>query len=348
MLSRAELRRTFAEQTEFAVSPLYCVLSQVVAEHDALLDLAGRGRPGQYPTFLFFGAVHELLLGGADHALARFYPSVTGPAARSAAEAGPALVSFCAAYEAELTELISTRLVQTNQVQRALGLRFGLSTIAAQVPGPLDLIEVGASAGLILRFDRYGYRVGGRQYGDPDSPVQLTAELFGPSPLPDLDVLPPVASVTGVDLNPVDATDPQARRWLEALVWPENHDQRELLTAALALVAADPPAIRRGNAIDVLPGLAATLEPGRPRVLFHSATRMHVPASSRDAFDDAILSVGRTGPMWWLSIEDSPDPDPRPAPARAGAALRLRDPDGLTRTAAIVNGHLRWIETLPR
>ena len=50
------------------------------------------------------------------------------------------------------------------------------------------------------------------------------------------------------------------------------------------------------------------------------------------------------------SIEDSPDPDPdpRPAPARAGAALRLRGPDGLTRTAAIVNGHLRWIETLPR
>ncbi|HEX3489532.1 MAG TPA: DUF2332 domain-containing protein [Streptosporangiaceae bacterium] len=346
MSDRAELRRAFAEQIEFARSPLYCVLSQVVAEHERLLDLAGRGRPGQYPTFLFFGAVHELLLGGADHPLAEFYPSVAGASARPSAEAGPALVSFCAAYETELTKIISTRLVQTNHVQRALGLRLGLSTIAAEVPGPADLIEVGASAGLILRFDRYGYRVGGRQYGDPGSPVQLTAEHYGPGPLPDLDVLPQVASVTGVDLNPVDIQDPGARRWLEALVWPENQDQRELLTAALAVVAADPPLIHRGDAIDVLPDLAAALPVGRPRVVFHAATRMHVPAQSLDAFDGAILSVGATGPMWWLSVEDSPEPDPRPAPARPGPVLRLRRPDGFTRTVAVVNGHLRWIETL--
>ncbi len=344
MLSRAELRRAFAGQSEFAASPLYCALSPVVAGDDRLLDLAARGRPGQYPTFLFFGAVHQLLLGGADHPLAEFYPSVAGPDARPPAQAGPALVSFCAAYEAELTEIISTRLVQTNQVQRALGLRLGLSLIAADVAGPVDVIEVGASAGLILRFDRYGYRVGGRRFGDPTSPVQLTAEHLGPGPLPDLDALPPVASVTGVDLDPVDAGNPEARRWLEALVWPENQDQRALLSAALALVAADPPVIHRGDAIDVLPGLAAALPAGRPRVVFHSATRLHVPSSRRKAFDNAILSAGEAGPMWWLSIEDSPDPDPRPAPARPGAALRLRDPDGATRTAAVVNGHLRWIE----
>ena len=135
MLSRAELRRAFAGQSEFAASPLYCALSPVVAGNDRLLDLAARGRPGQYPTFLFFGAVHQLLLGGADHPLAEFYPSVAGPDARPPAQAGPALVSFCAAYEAELTEIISTRLVQTNQVQRALGLRLGLSLIAADVAG---------------------------------------------------------------------------------------------------------------------------------------------------------------------------------------------------------------------
>lgn len=347
MPDRAELRRAFAEQIEFAESPLYCALSQVVAENEGLLDLAGCGRPGQYPTFLFFGAVHELLLGGADHPLAGFYPSVAGRAARPAAQAGPALVSFCAAYQAELAEIISTRLVQTNHVQRALGLRLGLSMIAAEIPGPVDLIEVGASAGLILRFDRYGYRVGGRQYGDPRSPVQLTAEHFGPAPLPDLDALPRLASVTGVDLNPVDTRDPRARRWLEALVWPENQDQRELLTAALAVVAADPPVIHRGDAIDVLPDLAATLPAGRARVVYHSATRMHVPAQCRDAFDSAILSVGATGPMWWLSVEDWPESGPRPAPARPGPVLRLRGPDGPSRTLAVVNGHLRWIETLP-
>jgi hypothetical protein len=104
---------------------LYRALSRTVAIHDELLDLAARGRPGQYPTFLFFGAVHRLLLGGADHALARFYPSIAGTQVLPAADAGPSLVSFCEAFGAELAETISTRLVQTSQVQRALGLRLG-------------------------------------------------------------------------------------------------------------------------------------------------------------------------------------------------------------------------------
>ena len=142
-------------------------------------------------------------------------------------------MSFCAEFGAELAETISSRLVQTSQVQRALGLRLGLSMIACEVPGPVHLIEVGASAGLNLRFRSYGYQVGGRQFGNPAAPVQLAADRYGAGPLPDLDVLPPVASVLGVDLNPLDVRDPDARQWLEALVWPENHRQRALLSAAL-------------------------------------------------------------------------------------------------------------------
>jgi hypothetical protein len=113
MLDRQKLRQAFEEPAEFTTSPLYRTLSRTVAAHDELLDLAARGRPGQCPTFLFFfGAVHRLLLRGA-----------------------------------ELAETISTRLVQTNHVQRALGLRLGLSMIARDVAAPVHLIEVGASAG---------------------------------------------------------------------------------------------------------------------------------------------------------------------------------------------------------
>jgi hypothetical protein len=343
---RGQVRRAFETPSEFTSSPLYRALSRTVAAEDRLLDLASRGRHGQYPTFLFFGAVHYLLLSGIEHPLAAFFPSVT-PSGRAAQadEAGPALVAFCDRYEQELTEVISTRLVQTNQVQRALGLRLGLSTIASEVPGPVHLIEVGASAGLILCFDRYGYTVGGRRFGDPASLVQLVADHYGTAALPDLDVLPDIAGLLGVDLNPIDALDPDARRWLEALVWPENRDQRALLAAALDVVAADPPPIHRGDAIDVLPRIARTLPAGEPRVVFHSATRLHVPAARLDAFDAAIASLGEDGPLWWLSVEDAPDPDVHPNPTRHGAALRLRAPDGERRTLAVVEGHLRWVET---
>ena len=342
------MRKAFENPGEFPTSPLYQSLSRTVAASDQLLDLASQGRPGQYPTFLFFGAVHRLLLRGMDHPLAAYYPSVAGERARPAGEAGPALESFGEMYASELAETIRTRLVQTSVVQRTLGLRIGLSAVAALAPGdgPVHVLEVGASAGLNLRFDRYGYRLNGRQYGDPASPVQLAAEVYGAAPLPDLDRLPEIGSVQGVDLNPVDPADPDAREWLEALVWPENSGQRELLGRALALVAADPPPIRAGDAIDVLPGLAARLPAGEPRLIYHAATRMHVPRERRPAFDAAIRSAAGTGPLWEVSVEGIPDPDPRPRPARHGAALLLRDPAGTTRTMAVVDGHLRWIETL--
>ncbi len=81
VMDREQLRGAFEDPAPFTTSPLYRSLSQTVADHDPLLDLASRGRPGQYPTFLFFGAVHHLLLRGADHPLARFYPSIAGEAA---------------------------------------------------------------------------------------------------------------------------------------------------------------------------------------------------------------------------------------------------------------------------
>jgi len=343
-VDRERVRAAFEEPVEFTTSPLYRCLSRTVAATDQLLGLACLGRPGQYPTFLFFGAVHLLLLGGAAHPLARFYPSIAGEQALPPGDAGPALVSFCREHEAELAKTISARLVQTSQVQRAAGLRLGLSVIAGEVPGPVHVIEVGASAGLNLRFGRYGYQLNGRQFGDPASPVQLVAECHGPGPLPDLDRQPAIASVLGIDLHPVDAADPAERAWLEALVWPENHGQRALLTAALDLAAADPPPVRAGDVVDVLPGIAGALPAGQPRVVFHAATRLHVPAGRLAAFDAAIERAGDTGPLWWLSIEGPDVQNARLRTGRRGPALRLRRPGGAAQTIAVVDGHLRWIE----
>ncbi len=71
-------------------------------------------------------------------------------------------------------------------------------------------------------------------------------------------------------------------------MWPENHAQRELLARALALAVADPPLIRAGDAVDVLPQVAAELPAGQARLVFHTATRLHVAPDRRPAFDAAI------------------------------------------------------------
>lgn len=329
----ADMARCFAHTPEFASSPLYQSLSRTVANNADLLRLAARGRPGQYPTFLFFGAVHALLLAGTDHPLARHYPSIVGGQALPPDAAGPALVDFCAAHEAELVAIIATRLVQSNVVKRALALRLGLAAIGRRVAAPVHLVEVGASAGLLLRFDRYGYALGGRRSGDPASPVQIAAEWRGDVAVPDLDALPALASVTGVDLHPLDVRDTADQRWLEALVWPENRGEADLLRRALAVVAADPPPLRAGDAIDVCPVLATELPPGEPRVVFHSVTRLHVPAARLGAFDAALAALGQDAPLYWLSLEGQ-------------GALDLRDPSGALTALATVGQRIEWVAPL--
>ncbi len=336
------LARRFAFAGEFNSSPLYQELGKVVANDVFLLRLVSRARAGQYPTFLFFASVHYLLLSGADHELARFYPSIAGAGALPPEGAGPSLVSFCAAFESELTALLETRLVQTNNVKRSMALRLGLTAVSRQVASPVHLIEIGASAGIHLRFDRYGYHLGGHHFGDPRSPVQISSLWRGDRAVPDLDAVSPLASVTGVDLRPLDVSDADDRLWLEALVWPENRHEADLLQRALAVVAADPPSIRAGDAIDVCPALAVELPASEPRVVFLAATRLHVPADRRHAFDAAIESLGCNAPLYWVSL------DRRSASESSSheGTLDLRSPSGSLSHLAIVDGHLESVEPL--
>jgi hypothetical protein len=340
----SELKQQFTVAPEFARSPLYTALARHVAEDDSLLRLVVRCRGGQYPTFLFFAAIHYLLLGGIKSDLAAFYPSVVGETARAPEDAGPAFVSFCRDHEDEIGALLETRLVQTNAVQRSLALRLGLVAIGRRVVAPVHLIEVGASAGIHLRFDRFGYRLGGHRFGDAESPVQIEAEWVGKQPVPDLDAVPRLATTTGIDLHPLAATNPDDRRWLEALVWPDNQREADLLQNALRILAADPPLIRAGNVVELCPTMAAELPPDEPRVVFQVATKMHVPAGQENAFDAAIETLGQNAPLYWLTLERSLTHDPRPQPARPGSPIYLRDPDGTHTLLAIAGGRLDWID----
>jgi len=335
MQPEAEVRAAFTEPEAFWSSPLYRRLSKVVAEDPQLVRLAAHTRAGQVPTFALFGAVQYLLLAGCDDPLAGYYPSIRGDRARPPDhELADHFRQFTRRHRPELIQLLTTRLVQTNQVQRALGLRLGLHVVGRDQAdrgraGAVHLLEIGTSAGLVLRQAAYGYHLGGCRFGRPDSPVQLRAEWRSAEPVPDLDQLPDLASTTGLDLNPLSADDPEDRRWLEALVWPEDRAKALLLDAALDLAAELPLPILAGDAQHRCADWAADLPDGQTRVVFHCATRMHVPGRHRPAFDQAIADVGRRGPLYRIAIE--------------GAGLVVIDPDGVARTPYDVNGHLEWV-----
>ncbi|RYY42410.1 MAG: DUF2332 family protein, partial [Actinomycetales bacterium] len=81
-------------------------------------------------------------------------------------------------------ELALTRTTQTNEAGRAAA----LLPVLGLLPGPLSLIEVGASAGLCLYPDRYSYLYGGHRSVHPTggpSPVLLHCKTTGEPPIPD-------------------------------------------------------------------------------------------------------------------------------------------------------------------
>ena len=344
------MAEAFRSARGFDRSPLYRHLLGVVAEDETLLGLAALTRHGQ-PTFALFGAVHHLLLRGAQFRgtqdqLAEYYVSIVGDRARPVDDhTGPAFARFCQRYRESIASILRTRLVQTNQVQRALVLRLGLGLmrrmmVRRMTSVPICVIEVGCSAGLNLRADRYAYSVGAATFGDRCSPVHIRTDVVGADLLPDLHEPPAIADVVGIDLAPPDLTDDGDRAWLRALVWPENTHHAAQLTAAMDLVAADPPRVLRGDVVEVGAAVAASLPRSLPRLLVHTATRIHVPVGQRPAFDAAIAAFG---PTLHLALED----DHRMAPSgREGLGLSATTNTG-SRTIAVADGHLAWLEPLP-
>jgi hypothetical protein len=289
---------------ECHVSPLYERFSRGIARDPELLAIAVQAKPGQPVPNLFLAAVHFLLLKGVQASLAAFYPSLC-PLAFASADPYPSLRAFCLEHREEILELITTRLVQTNEVRRCGCLMPAFTRITQQAEGrPLALVEIGASAGLNLLWDRYGYDYGiERRYGDPRSPVQIVCELRGNRQVPLPVVWPMVATRIGLDLNPINVHDADAALWLRALVWPDEMGRAGLLQQAMRVAQHDPPRLLGGNALDLLPEVLATIPSDQTLCVFHTHTVNQFPLEARVCLS-ALLAEHTLGrDLYRVSIE---------------------------------------------
>jgi hypothetical protein len=341
MLDRETLVQRFARGDRwFHTSPLYQVLSRTVAGDEHLLDLASEARSGQQPANMLMAAVHLVVLRNPDLPFARFFPSVCGDAAERPDRAAAEFRAFCDDHRDAICQTLRERLVQTAVPGRGAAVRLAMHEVARRIPGPVSFLEIGPSAGIQLRFDRWALLTGGRRFGPADAPLTLRPQWRGDRPPPDLDRVAHIRDRLGVDLHPVDATDPDERLWLQALVWPEHRERFAELASALDAVAADPPTILTGDAIELLPRLdAERLADDIPLVVFHAMVRIHVPANRRAAFDAAIAALGARRRLLHVSLE-------LPHHDRTAPLLALRDSEGADRDLALVEGHGRWIQPL--
>jgi hypothetical protein len=336
----------FAEHTGRDASPLYERLSLAISTDAEMLALAAHAASGPVPN-LFLGAVHFLLLREAESPLAAFYPSMT-KMPRKDADPYPAFRSFCFNHAEEIQHLLQTRRVQTNEVRRCALLLPAFGIVAEQVHDrSLALVEIGASAGLNLLWDRYGYDYGtGRKYGNRDSPVQLSCRLLGDRQPPLPESLPRVASRLGIDLQPVDVHDSTAIEWLRALIWPEHSARLELLQRAVEVARQNTPGQAQGtvptagDALEVLPGSMASVPEETVLCIFHSFTINQFSSEGRKRLARLLDEYGMKRDLYCISI----------------AAFRLEYPqltllsyqDGVKTERLLANcsSHGLWLEWL--
>ncbi|MFQ5522251.1 MAG: DUF2332 domain-containing protein [Acidimicrobiia bacterium] len=312
-------------------SPLYARLVEVVAGDPELIRIINRIEHQPRPNMLF-AAVHYLLLSGVDHPLARFYPSLAAEP-EPLRDVDPVFRDFVAGNEEEIVEIGRTRYTQTNECRRCVAL---VPAMWAAPFGPFHLVELGAAAGLNLAFDHYHYRWGGIEWG-PASPVELVAESRGEPPRPRA---VQVLSRTGVDLRPVDPSDPDQRLWLEALIWPEHHERRLRLAAALEVAAGVDIDLIKGDFLELLPAVLESLPAGEPAVVVSSFVLVQLTEAQRQELEEVVAAARRHRPLHRVSFELLDKTDP-------AARLRVDDGSGWEELAQ-AHPHGEWVEFYAR
>jgi hypothetical protein len=163
-------------------------------------------------------------------------------------------------------------------------------------------LEVGASAGLCLLPDRYGYDYGTtkirpRISGTDEAPVfpcRVTGEVSLPA------AVPRIVWRLGLDLNPIDLHCEDETAWLETFVCPGQEERVQRLHAAIAIAQSDPPTVVKGDLLTDLAPLIATAPRDATLVVFHTAVLAYVvPQERRNAFAETV----RNSNAVWISNE---------------------------------------------
>lgn len=281
----------FASHEAHGRSPLYEEIARgVSADTDVLRFLESLPLEKQQPNLLF-AAVRHLL--GVQSGWPEFRASLLGNADA-------------------VRSVMMTQSTQTNEPGRCAT----LLPLLAQLPGPLALLEVGASAGLCLLPDFYDYDFGWTRIISPGAASQrplFACNASRDTPLPA--VVPKVVWRAGLDLSPLDATNPKHVEWLQALVWPEQQDRLANLQKALQLAAQHCVQIEKGSLLTGdLDKLCALAPKNATLVIFHTAVLSYIPdQADRIAFSRRAQSLA----PYWVSNE-SPVVFPGLAPRTGG------------------------------
>ena len=282
------------------------------------------------------GGLHALVLNGQCTTLARVYP----PHHESVSDdmLWDAVSHAMQAHENFFIPFLDSA-PQTNEVRRCAALLPGFLTIAQATGLPFVLSELGASAGINLCWDSFGYELGGKPWGDADSPVFMAPQWRG-APPPAL-VPITVRERAACDLAPVNTNNPDEKLRLLSYIWADQADRFTRTEDALAILADRGYRVDKADISHWLPARLDRDTPGAVHVIYHTITWFYQGDAACQANQALIEAAGERAtaqsPLAWLRLE----PDGR----EPGAALTLTLwPDGTERCLGRADYHGRWID----
>jgi hypothetical protein len=339
---RATLVSLFRGQADWCArlgSPIYGYMLERAAD-----DLAAGGpvwrvvqpyvdRPLNFTHHLrLMGATHRLALAGEAPALAAHYPSTAGDG--DAAAAWEAFIELVDERPISLD-----RGVQTNEVGRSAALLGGFLTVAAQTGLALRVLEIGASAGLNLLWDRFRYEAPDWAFGDAASPARVPCDYDGGRPPLPRPVW--VIERAGCDPAPVDPTTEDGALTLQSFMWPDQLERLALLRAAIEVARRTPVTVDTSSAPDWLDGRLARERAGSATVVFHSIMWGYMTEEGQKRITTALMQAGEASteadPLAWLRMEPGEDQTD---------ILLTTWPGGNERKLATANFHgkaVRWL-----
>src|SRR5581483_5442511 len=285
------------------LSPLYYQFYQGMQDDPEMLDLLALVDTDQPMYVLFFSVVNLLARRLQHRLLTDFYPYFCQNP-RPAIEAYPVFREFCLSNQEVLRLILPGARLQTNEVTRCANLLPAFELVSRRAGRqPLAVIEVGASAGLNLNWDRYGYRYGNILVGDQQAPTQLSCSLRGSRLPPFPEVMPVIAQRVGIDLAPLDTNNALDVDWLLACIWPEEIRRYQVLIAAIEVARQHPPTLLAGDACELLPGVLESLAPDATVCLWHSYAVAQGPKVVYEQVVQELLEASQTREIYHLSLE---------------------------------------------
>jgi hypothetical protein len=290
---------TFAETECKGNSELYYKLSIEIANDSDLLNIAATTRQGQPIPNIFFAAIHYLLLVNPNEELARFYPSIQK---KYFAEIPFYLFkAFCIKNENEVKKIISTKIVQTNVINRCAYLMPIFSEIISQENKPTTLIDIGTSAGLTLNFDKYEYWYDNKKvYGQ--SKVMVKSKIVGLVVPTIYNIFQPIIKI-GLDQNLIDPTDKDEILWLKALIWTDQLERFIAIEEALKLDELKNIKFIKAKQVSDFEREILMTNKNQALIIYATHVLYQFPHSQKDEFYSMLDRIGQVRDFYFLSVE---------------------------------------------